>query len=67
VLVERRERNSIVLIPALGLEPHLPVPDDRPLDSVVPLKAVHVDLPRLDVRFRVEWGNCSQLPYKEIL
>ncbi|MEJ5199536.1 MAG: RNB domain-containing ribonuclease, partial [Anaerolineae bacterium] len=54
VLVERRDRNSIVLIPALGLEPHLPVPDDLPLDGVVRLRVTHVDLPRLDVRFRAE-------------
>lgn len=54
VLVERRERNSIVLIPALGLEPHLPVPEHLPLDSVVRLRATHIDLPRLDVRFRIE-------------
>ncbi|MGC8780922.1 MAG: RNB domain-containing ribonuclease, partial [Anaerolineae bacterium] len=54
VLVERRDRNSIVLIPALGLEPHLPVPDDLPLDGVLRLRAIHVDLPRLDVRFRIE-------------
>jgi exoribonuclease-2 len=54
VLVERRDRNSIVLIPALGLEPHLPVPGDPPLDSVLRLKATNIDLPRLDVRFRVE-------------
>ncbi len=53
VLVERRDRNSVVLIPELGLEPHLPVPDGLPLDSVLRLKATHVDLPRLDVRFRV--------------
>lgn len=50
VLVERRDRNSIVLIPELGLEPHLAIPDDLPLDSVVRLKATHVDLPRLDAR-----------------
>lgn len=53
VLVERRDRNSIVLIGELGLEPHLPVPDDLPLDSVVRLKATNVDLPRLDARFRM--------------
>ncbi len=53
VLVERRDRNSVVLIPELGLEPHLPVPDGLPLDSVLLLKATHVDLPRLDARFRV--------------
>jgi exoribonuclease-2 len=53
VLVERRDRNSIVLIGELGLEPHLPVPDDLPLDSAVRLKATNVDLPRLDARFRV--------------
>jgi len=50
VLVERRDRNSIVLIPELGLETHLPVPDDLPLDSIVRLKATNVDLPRLDAR-----------------
>ncbi|MCX7669356.1 MAG: RNB domain-containing ribonuclease, partial [Anaerolineae bacterium] len=54
VLVERRDRNSIVLVPALGLEPHLPVPDDLPLDGIVRLKATYVDLPRLDVRFKIE-------------
>ena len=54
VFVERRDRNSIVLIPELGLEPHLPVPGDPPLDSVLRLKATNIDLPRLDVRFRVE-------------
>jgi exoribonuclease-2 len=54
VLVERRDRNSVVLIPGLGLEPHLPVPGDPPLDSVLRLKVTNIDLPRLDVRFRVE-------------
>ncbi len=54
VLVERRDRNSVVLIPDLGLEPHLPIPGDPPLDSVLRLKATSIDLPRLDARFRVE-------------
>jgi exoribonuclease-2 len=53
VLVERRDRNSVVLIPELGWETHLPVPGDPPLDSVLGLKVTAVDLPRLDARFRV--------------
>jgi exoribonuclease-2 len=53
VVVERRERNSVVLIPELGLEPSIYLPADPPLDSTVRLTVTHVDLPRLDVRFRV--------------
>jgi exoribonuclease-2 len=53
LVVERRERNSVVLIPTLGLEPSLYLPGDPPLDSTVRLAVSHVDLPRLDVRFRV--------------
>jgi exoribonuclease-2 len=53
ILVDRRDRNSIVLIPALGWEAHMPVPNGIPVDSTVQLRATHVDLPRLDVRFRI--------------
>lgn len=53
VIVEHRERNSVVLIPELGLEPHLHLSTDLPLDSSVTLRATQVDLPRRDVRFRV--------------
>ena len=53
VLVERRDRNSVVLIPELGWETHMPVPGDLPLDSVLHLKSTQVDLPRLDARYKV--------------
>ena len=53
VLVERRDRNSVVLIPELGWETHMPVPSDLPLDSVLHLKSTQVDLPRLDARYKV--------------
>ena len=53
VIVEHRERNSVVMIPELGLEPHLHINTDLPLDASVPLKVTQVDLPQRDVRFRV--------------
>jgi exoribonuclease II len=53
VLVERRDRNSVVLIPELGWETHMLVPSDLPLDSVLHLKSTQVDLPRLDARYKV--------------
>ncbi len=54
VVVERRERNSIVLIPRLGWEAHMPVAGDPLLDSVIRIKCTQVDLPRLDARFRAD-------------
>jgi exoribonuclease II len=53
VLVERRDRNSVVLIPELGWETHMSVPGDLPLDSVLHLKSTQVDLPRLDARYKM--------------
>ncbi|MCX6029841.1 MAG: RNB domain-containing ribonuclease [Chloroflexi bacterium] len=52
IVVEHRERNSIVLIPALGLEPSLRLSGDPSLNSAVRLAVSHVDLPRLDARFK---------------
>jgi exoribonuclease-2 len=54
IVVERRERNSVLLIPELGWEAHMPVAGDPPPDSPMRLKCTQVDLPRLDARFRVE-------------
>ncbi len=54
VVVERRERNHTVLIPELGLEPQVRLSGDPPLDSTVRLAVSHVDLPRLDARFRAQ-------------
>ena len=53
IVVEHRERNSVVLIPELGLEPALRLPGEPALDSAALLAVSHVDLPRLDARFKV--------------
>jgi len=54
VLVERRGASGKLLIPDLGLETQVHLPEELPLDSAVPLTLSWVDLPRLDVRFRVD-------------
>ncbi len=53
IVVEQRERNSVVMIPELGLEPALRLPGAPALDSAVRLAVSYVDLPRLDARFKV--------------
>lgn len=54
VLVDRRGRNSTLILPELALEAQLHLPGDPPLDSEVVLVLRSVDLPRLDARFRLE-------------
>jgi len=54
VLVERRGASGKLLIADLGLETQVHLSEELPLDSTVPLTLSWVDLPRLDVRFRVD-------------
>ncbi|PKN44582.1 MAG: exoribonuclease II, partial [Deltaproteobacteria bacterium HGW-Deltaproteobacteria-16] len=54
VVVERRGASGKLLIPDLGLETQAHLPEELPLDSLVPLALGWVDLPRLDVRFQAE-------------
>ena len=54
IVVERRGWSDTVLIPELGLEPQLRLHGDYALDSPVPLALAWVNLPRLEVGFRVE-------------
>lgn len=54
IVVERRGWSDTVLIPELGLEPQLRLHGDYALDSTVSLSLAWVNLPRLEVGFRVE-------------
>ncbi|GIX46116.1 MAG: exoribonuclease II [Candidatus Tectimicrobiota bacterium] len=54
VVVEKRGLRATVLIPALALEAQVLLPQEVPLNSPVSLVLSSVDLPALDVRFRVE-------------
>jgi exoribonuclease-2 len=53
ILVEKRDRHSTVLIPALALEPRVHLREDLPLNSVVDLVLMGVDLAGLEAHFRV--------------
>jgi exoribonuclease-2 len=53
VLVEKHGASGKLLIPALGLETQMHLPEELPLDSRLILAVSWVDLPHLDVRFRV--------------
>jgi exoribonuclease-2 len=52
ILVERWDRRGKVLVPELGLEPQVHLRQDWPLNSLVPLALVDVDLPTLECYFR---------------
>jgi exoribonuclease-2 len=52
ILVDRRDRRSILLIPELALELSAHLPKELPLNSAVPLKLRGVDLPRLEAHFQ---------------
>ncbi len=52
VLVDRRERRSILIIPEIALELSVHLPKELPLNSVVPLQLAGVDLPRLEAHFQ---------------
>jgi exoribonuclease-2 len=53
VLVARFGSRAIVLIPDLDLECRVYLREEIPLDSIINLALIEVDLPELDVRFRV--------------
>ncbi len=53
VLVDRMESRGSFLVPDLGLEIRMHLEEELPLDSEVLLKVLKVDLPRLDVIFRI--------------
>jgi exoribonuclease-2 len=56
VLVEKYGTRGTVLIPELDLEPRVHLREELPLDSLVPLTLSGVDLPELEVFFRVGRG-----------
>ena len=53
VLVDRWDRRGKVLIPELGLEPSVHLPEAASLNQTVRLRVVDVDLPTLRATFRV--------------
>ena len=53
VVIDRRRRRSLVVIPELGLEIDMHVDEDAALGSEIPLALGSVDLPRLDAHFRM--------------
>jgi exoribonuclease-2 len=54
VVVEKRGRRGIVIIPALGLDASMQLPGDPPLDTVVRVRCTGVDLPGLTAHFRTQ-------------
>jgi exoribonuclease-2 len=54
ILVEKRERRGVVLLPELGLETRLPVPDTLALNAPVSLALNGVNIAELDAHFRVQ-------------
>ena len=54
ILVERRGRSGMVLIPDLDLDVRVHLRTDPPLNSEIPLLLRGVDLPALEVYFRAE-------------
>lgn len=54
ILVEKRDRRGVVLIPELGLETRLPVPDTLALNAPVSLALNGVNIAELDAHFRVQ-------------
>ncbi|MBK1648543.1 exoribonuclease II [Rhabdochromatium marinum] len=57
VVVAREERRAVALIPELALEARLRAKQELPLDEELELLLSSVDLPELDVRFRVAGGG----------
>ncbi|MBI2506049.1 MAG: RNB domain-containing ribonuclease [Candidatus Latescibacteria bacterium] len=53
ILVDRRDRRSILIIPEIAMELSVHLPRELPLNSVVPLQLAGVDLPRLEAHFQV--------------
>jgi exoribonuclease-2 len=54
IVVEKRGRKDVVLIPELDLETRISMKEERPLDSTVQLTLTGVDLPNLETFFRAE-------------
>jgi exoribonuclease-2 len=52
ILVDKTGSRGTVLIPELDLEPRVQLRQDLPLNSIVPLSLVGVDLPELEAHFR---------------
>jgi len=51
ILVWKRKGASVVIIPELGIETSVHIPESIPLNAVVPIRYTGSDLPRLDIRF----------------
>lgn len=54
ILIDKRVRFYIVLIPELGLESRISLKQDFELDTEIMLSVKDIDLPRLDVYFKLE-------------
>ena len=54
ILVDKRESQGTVLIPDLGLETRLHINRDLPLNSRIPLIPGNVNLPELQVYFKID-------------
>jgi exoribonuclease-2 len=54
VLVEKRERRGTILIPELGMETRVHLPQDVPLNSPVMLSVSGINLAELEVHFQLE-------------
>ena len=54
VLVEKMHRRSRILIPDLDLETVAPLSEELPLDSQLSVRLKAIDLPQLDVSFRIQ-------------
>ncbi|MEM7347543.1 MAG: RNB domain-containing ribonuclease [Chloroflexota bacterium] len=52
ILVEKRGRKGVFLIPELGFETQVSLRQDWPLDGAVPLAVRQVNLPELTINFR---------------
>lgn len=53
IVIEKRGKKDVVLIPALDMETRVNMKGERPLDSTVQLAISEVDLPNLEAFFRV--------------
>lgn len=53
IVIDKRERFYIVLIPELGLESRISLKQNYELDSEITLVVKNIDLPRLDVYFKL--------------
>ncbi|MCZ7668115.1 MAG: RNB domain-containing ribonuclease [Chloroflexi bacterium] len=56
IVIEKRGRKDVILIPALDLETQISAKGERPLDSAVQLSLNEVDLPNLEAYFQESGG-----------